>query len=269
MANQHERTAWLKGGDTQCLTPPGQPPGRPWRLVLLGAPGVGKGTQAELLCERLRACHLSTGDIFRAAKSGCANDGKLSPALERALDLMRRGNLVPDEIVLAMVSERGRCLRCSGGFILDGFPRTVAQAEATEGLLKRERVQLTAVFNYELPIDEIVSRLGNRRVCTGCKAVYHLVNRPPKVKGVCDHCGAKLEHREDDRPEAIRVRMQAYQQSTMPLIDFYWQRGLLITIEASGTPEEIYERTRQMAKGQLPPGQEFPAAPAAGKVKGG
>src|SRR5208282_1829482 len=132
-AQKPDRAAWLKGGNAVCSNPPSKPAGRIWRLVLLGAPGVGKGTQAELLSERLGACQLSTGDVFRAAK--CLAEGDRSPAMKAALQYMVRGDLVPDEIVLAIISERIRCLHCCGGFLLDGFPRTVAQAEVLENLL--------------------------------------------------------------------------------------------------------------------------------------
>ena len=240
MSEKRDRTAWIKGGDARCEAPP-RGGTRPYRLVLLGAPGVGKGTQAELLCERLGTCHLSTGDIFRAAK--CLAEGERSPALEAALGYMRRGDLVPDETVLSMVSERVNCLRCPGGFLLDGFPRTVAQAEALGNLLKREKLALDAVLNYELPLDQVVARISGRRTCSGCKAVFHVTTRPPRAEGVCDHCGAKLYQREDDRPESVRVRLQVYEQSTAPLIGFYRQRGLLISIPAEGTPDAIYQRT--------------------------
>ena len=209
--------------------------------MLLGAPGVGKGTQAEMLCARLGACHLSTGDVFRAAK--CLGEGERSPALEQALEQMRRGDLVSDNTVLAMVAERVKCLRCRGGFVLDGFPRTVAQAEALEKLLASEKLKLGAVLNYELPIAEIVARLAGRRTCSSCKAGFHEQQMPPRVAGICDHCGGKLFQREDDTPAAIRVRMQAYEQATRPLIDFYSRRGLLISVPANGTPEEICRRT--------------------------
>ncbi len=245
-----DRAAWLKSGAALCSPPPQPPPsGKPWRLILLGAPGVGKGTQAALLSEKLGACHLSTGDVFRAAK--CLSDCERSPAMERAMGFMRRGELVPDEIVVDLVKERARCVRCGGGFLLDGFPRTVAQAEALESLLKREKVPLTAVLNYELPIEEIVARLGGRRTCTGCKAVYHVTDLPPKVEGVCDKCGAKLFQREDDRPEAIRVRMGAYEKSTRPLIDFYQKRGLLVTVMAGKVPDETFQRTMKMLDGVI------------------
>jgi adenylate kinase len=243
-----DRTAWLKGGQARCSMPPRKPLGKAWHLVLLGAPGVGKGTQAELLSERLACCHLSTGDIFRAAR--CFDEKDQSPAIQSALGYMKRGELVPDTTVLGLVSERPRCLSCSGGFLLDGFPRTVAQAEALEELLKKEDVALTAVFNYELPLEKIVARISGRRVCSKCKAVFHVETRRPKVENICDQCGGTLAQREDDRPESVKVRMKAYEQSTRPLIEFYQKRGLLITIDAEGSPEEIYKRTRLLALGR-------------------
>jgi adenylate kinase len=239
---KRDRVAWLKGGSALCPNPPGKPAGQVWRLVLLGAPGVGKGTQAELLSSRLGACHLSTGDVFRAAKSLCSSD--ISPAMKNALEYMRRGDLVPDEIVLAMIAERTRCMNCSGGFLLDGFPRTVAQAEELDKLLQREKVSLSAVLDYELPLDQVVARLSGRRTCPKCKAVFHVTTRPPRVKDTCDNCSAELYQREDDRPESIRVRMAAYEKSTRPLIDFYQKRGLLVTVPAEGSPEDIYQRSR-------------------------
>ena len=240
MTTTPDRAAWLKGGTAQCATPPRRQL-QPRRLVLLGAPGIGKGTQAELLCAGLGTCHLSTGDVFRAAKSLAPCDR--SPALDSALDSMKRGELVPDSTVLDMVRERHRCLTCQGGFLLDGFPRTVAQAEALTKLLGEQNVFLEAVLSYDLPLERVVARLSGRRTCSGCKAVFHVTGRPPTKPDVCDHCGGKLFQREDDRPEAIRVRMQAYEQSTAPLIDYYRRQGLLVSISAEGTPEEIYERS--------------------------
>ncbi len=226
--------------------PPPKPNALARRLVLLGAPGVGKGTQAELLCARLGACHLSTGDIFRAAKA--MDPSERTPAITAALEYMRRGDLVPDDTVLALVAERIGCLRCEGGFLLDGFPRTVAQAEALEKLLAGEKLKLDAVLSYELPLEQVVSRLSGRRTCAHCKAVFHVQTRPPKVAGVCDHCGGKLYQREDDRPESIRVRMEAYERSTAPLADFYRQRKLLLPVSAEGSPEEIFNRTLDALK---------------------
>ncbi len=245
METKRDRKAWLRGGTAQCEPAP-KPNAAQRRLVLLGAPGVGKGTQAELLCAKLGACHLSTGDIFRAAKAMDACER--TPALTAALDYMRRGDLVPDETVLALVAERVGCLRCEGGFLLDGFPRTVAQAEALEKLLAGEKLQLDAVLSYELPLEQVVSRLSGRRTCSNCKAVFHIQTRPPKVADVCDHCGGKLYQREDDRPESIRVRMEAYERSTSPLADFYRQRKLLLPVSAEGSPEAIFKRTLDVLK---------------------
>ena len=215
-------------------------------MVLLGAPGVGKGTQAELLCEKLGACHLSTGDIFRAAKA--LEPSERTPALTAALDYMRRGDLVPDETVLALVTDRVGCLRCEGGFLLDGCPRTVAPAQALEQLLAGEKLKLDAVLSYDRPLEQVVARLSGRRTCPNCKAVFHIEARPPKVAGVCDHCSGKLYQREDDRPESIRVRMEAYERMTAPLADFYRQRKLLLSISADGSPEEIFQRTLDALK---------------------
>ena len=233
------RAAWLKGGSAACDVSLRQTQ-RPWRLVLLGPPGVGKGTNAVVLSERLRACQLSTGDIFRASKS--QSDCDRSPAMTAAVGYMRRGELVPDETVLALVRERSQCLRCLGGFLLDGFPRTVAQAEALQATLKELGVKLDGVLSYELPVDVILSQLSGRRVCSKCGAVYHLTNRPPKVTGVCDACGRPVIQRDDDRPELARVRLDAYDKSTAPLIDYYRDLGLLIPIDGTGI-EPTYRRT--------------------------
>ncbi len=241
MASNNDRAAWLKGGTAQCSCETTPNHSQPRRFVLLGAPGVGKGTQAELLTQKLGACQLSTGDIFRAAKGLQAFDR--TPALEAAIGYMKRGELVPDETVLNIVRERAGCLRCGGGFLLDGFPRTVAQAEALSQLLTEQGIQLDAVLSYELPMEQIVSRLSGRRTCSKCKAVFHVTTKPSKAEGVCDHCAGALIVREDDRPEAIRVRMEAYHTSTAPLADYYRRKGLLVEVQADGKPEEIYART--------------------------
>jgi adenylate kinase len=212
-----------------------------WRLVLLGAPGVGKGTQADLLNQRLDACHLSTGDLFRAASKQKESDQ--SPAMQAAMEHMRRGELVPDSTVWEMVRERTNSIRCSSGFVLDGFPRTLGQAESLKQLMEGERIPLSAVINYELPLSAIVARLSGRRTCEKCKAVYHVTGNPPKIEGVCDRCAGKLFQREDDRPESIAVRMDVYERSTAPLIEFYRAQGLLVSVVATGSPDEIYART--------------------------
>lgn len=243
MTIKPDRTAWLKGGAAECSVQP-PAPSRAYRLILLGAPGVGKGTQAELLSNNFGACQLSTGDVFRAARKSDACER--SPKLNEALEFMKRGDLVPDETVLGIVRERAKCLRCRGGFLLDGFPRTVAQAEALSALLAAEGVALDAVLSYELPIEKIVSRLAGRRTCEQCKAVFHVESIPPRVAGVCDRCGGHLFQREDDRPESVRVRMEAYEKSTRPLTNFYSRQGLLQTISAEGNPQEIFQRTLEV-----------------------
>lgn len=215
--------------------------GTTWRLVLLGAPGVGKGTQADLLNRGLDACHLSTGDLFRAASK--QRESEQSPAMRAAMEHMRRGELVPDSTVWEMVRERANSIRCSAGFVLDGFPRTLGQAESLRQLMLSERIPLNAVVNYELPLAAIVARLSGRRTCEKCKAVYHVTGHPPKIEGVCDRCAGKLFQREDDRPESITVRMDAYERSTAPLIEFYRAQGLLVSIVATGSPDDIYART--------------------------
>jgi adenylate kinase len=234
-----DRAAWFRGGNIPCGTSP--PRVRPYRLVLLGPPGVGKGTQAELLRRALGACHLSTGDVFRAAS--CQSDP--SPAVQTALRVMRRGELVADELVVSMVRERAGCLRCGGGFLLDGFPRTQRQAEALDSLLTKEGVTLDAVLNYETPLEEVTARLSGRRTCSTCKAVYHLIASPPRQEGLCDQCGGLLIQREDDRLESIRVRMQAYEEAIRPLTDYYCHSDRLISVRASGAPEQILERSLQ------------------------
>ncbi len=236
---KNDRAAWLQGASAVCSAATERD--SPRRLVLLGAPGVGKGTQALLLSQHLGACHLSTGDLFRAA--GSRADCDQTPAMTAALQHMRRGELVPDATVWEMVQERSGCLRCRGGFILDGFPRTLAQAESLAHLMKCQRLALNAVVNYELPLGEIVQRLSGRRTCRECKSVFHVTSRPPRDEGVCDHCGGVLDQRDDDRPESIKVRMEAYERSTIPLIDFYSSLGLLVPVAATGSPEDICART--------------------------
>jgi adenylate kinase len=177
--NEPDRTSWIQGSAARCNPQPGKAE-NPWRLILLGPPGVGKGTQAELLHQRLQACHLSTGDVFRAV--GSKSECDLSPAMKAALGYMQRGDLVPDSTVWEMVLERSGCLRCGEGF----------QAESLTQLMENQSISVHAVVNYELPISEIVRRLSGRRTCKQCKGVYHVTERPPKTTGACDHCGGAL-----------------------------------------------------------------------------
>ena len=234
-----DRAAWIMGSAAQCSVLP--TPKHALRMVLLGPPGVGKGTQAELLCDLLGVCHLSTGDIFRFARQSC--ECWSGSAMASAVQCMQRGELVPDQTVLDIIRQRSGCLKCRGGFLLDGFPRTLAQAQVLESLLRDQDLLLDAVVDYQLPMEQIVARLSGRRVCSGCKAVFHITDRPPLVPDVCDHCGKALFQREDDRPESMHVRKQAYLDTSSPLIQFYEQRGLLVTVSADGAPEQILGRT--------------------------
>ena len=236
----NDRATWLMGPSQTCSHPPAEGV-QAWHIVLLGPPGVGKGTQAELLCKHLGSCHLSTGDVFRAAKS--LDQTKATPAMADALVFMKQGALVPDPTVVSLVQERRRCLRCCGGFLLDGFPRTAAQAQSLEETINQEHITLDAVINYQLPLDQILTRLTGRRTCPKCKAVYHVQNRPPKIAGQCDQCQTALIQREDDREEAVRQRMTAYNDTMAPLLDFYTQRKLLVVISADGTPDAVLART--------------------------
>ena len=235
-----DRTAWLLGGEARCSTPPLVPP-QPRRIVLLGPPGIGKGTQAALLGAALGACYLSTGEILRTARP--VPPHAPGPALRTALNYARRGDTVPEDILLDLINERCRCLTCAGGFILDGFPRSLTQAEALDQLLANSDLTLDAVVLYDLPAAMIVPRLLGRRVCPTCQRIYHVKTRPPKAAGLCDDCQAKLVQRRDDRIDSIRLIQGTYAMSPQPLIRHYRNRGLLVTVPAHGTPEEIFMRT--------------------------
>lgn len=246
MTERPNRATWFQGSEFRCEPQP-EPRDRPYRLVLLGPPGVGKGTQAELLCDRLGTCQLSTGDLFRA--NAC--ESSTSPAMTAALAAMRRGELVSDELVMSMIRERSHCIRCQGGFLLDGVPRTLEQAEALDELLAELGVQLDAVLSYELPLEEIVARISGRRTCGQCKAVYHVTARPPARDGHCDRCDGTLVQRDDDRPEAVRVRMETYRAATQPVSEFYRRQQKLLTIPAAGSPEEILAHTLESLDAHL------------------
>jgi adenylate kinase len=211
---------------------------KPLRMVLLGGPGVGKGTQAEILKAKLGLTHLSTGDIFRAIAKGAE---KLTPAMEQALAAMKSGALVPDATVIELVGERVAKLNLAGGVLFDGFPRTVAQAESLDKMLAGLGSKLDVVVSYDLPNATLIQRLSGRRTCTKCGASFHVANRPPKVEGVCNNCGTALIQRPDDQPDAIAVRLETYEKSTKPLIDFYRASGRLVVVPADGSPADVSE----------------------------
>lgn len=198
------------------------------KLILLGPPGAGKGTQAEILNKKLGIPTISTGNILRAAvKNG-------TPVGLKAKEYMDAGKLVPDEVIIGVISERLAEADCQNGFILDGVPRTIPQAEA----LEKAGISFDAVVSIEISDEEIVERMAGRRVCTVCGAPYHVKNMPPKVEGVCDACGGKLEARADDKPEVVRDRLQVYHKETAPLKDFYAARNLLKTVDNQPTVAE-------------------------------
>ena len=198
------------------------------KLILLGPPGAGKGTQAEILNKKLGIPTISTGNILRAAvKNG-------TPVGLKAKEYMDAGKLVPDEVIIGVISERLAEADCQNGFILDGAPRTIPQAEA----LEKAGISFDAVVSIEISDEEIVERMAGRRVCTACGAPYHVKNMPPKVEGVCDACGGKLEARADDKPEVVRDRLQVYHKETAPLKDFYAARNLLKTVDNQPTVAE-------------------------------
>ena len=203
------------------------------KLILLGAPGAGKGTQAERLCKQLNIPTISTGNILRAA----IKDG--TPTGLKAKSYMDAGKLVPDEVIIGIITERLAQEDCRNGFILDGVPRTIAQAEA----LEKAGITFDDVVSIEIADETIMQRMSGRRVCESCGASYHLVAVPPKTPGVCDNCGGKLVQRKDDAPETVKARLEVYHRETEPLKAFYAQRGLLKPVEnqttVEGTTEDI------------------------------
>jgi adenylate kinase len=207
-------------------------------LVLLGPPGAGKGTQAKLLAAELAIPHISTGDMFRDHKARGTPIGKQIQAI------MDSGGLVTDEITNAMVEERIARSDCAAGFILDGYPRTIAQARYLDALLGAAGRKITRALSYEVAEDALVERISGRRSCPKCGAVYHVTATPPKQPGACDRDGAALVLREDDRPENVRKRMQEYAAKTEPLKRYYAERGLVAVLDGLGAPDAILAASR-------------------------
>lgn len=203
------------------------------RVVLFGPPGAGKGTQAAVLKEELGIPHISTGDMLREAVRAGTELGR------EAQGYMERGALVPDDLILRMMEERLRQPDTARGYILDGFPRTVAQAEALDAMLSRLGMQIDAVIDLQVPEEELVRRLSGRLVCPSCQAIYQTQTRPPKVEGKCDQCGGELIVRPDDRPEAVRNRLVVYRKQTAPLIAYYQHKKLLHSVDGTIGPEAV------------------------------
>lgn len=201
------------------------------KLILLGAPGAGKGTQAEIISKKLSIPTISTGNILRAAvKNG-------TPVGLKAKEYMDAGKLVPDEVIIGVINERLQEEDCQKGYILDGVPRTIAQAEAME----KAGITFDAVVSIEVPDEAIEQRMTGRRTCVACGATYHLVANPPKKTGICDLCGEALTQRKDDKPETVKARLATYHEQTEPLKGFYEKRGLLKVVDQQGSIEAINE----------------------------
>ncbi|MEU0217402.1 adenylate kinase [Streptomyces sp. NPDC006265] len=213
------------------------------RIVLVGPPGAGKGTQAAFLAKNLSIPHISTGDLFRANISRQTELGKL------AKSYMDAGNLVPDEVTIAMAKDRMEQPDAENGFLLDGFPRNVSQAEALDELLETERMQLDAVLDLEVPEDEVVKRIAGRRICRNDSShVFHVTYKQPAKDGVCDVCGGELYQRDDDSEETVRTRLEVYHTQTEPIIDYYKAQGLVVTISALGKVEDVTTRAMEALK---------------------
>ena len=209
-------------------------------LILLGPPGSGKGTQGERLQEDFRLPYYSTGDILRAAVRDETELGRT------AKEYMDRGDLVPDEVIIAVIAERVADHEAADGFILDGFPRTVGQAEALGAAMDALDRAVTAALLIDVGDDEVVRRLGGRRTCVSGGHVFHVEFDPPKNEGVCDVCGARLIVRDDDKPEVIRHRLETYHEKTKPLVDYYEQRGVLKRVDGELDPDEVGNRIRAL-----------------------
>ena len=215
------------------------------RVVLLGPPGAGKGTQAKLLQDRFDGCQISTGDILRKAVAEKTALGK------EAASYIDRGALVPDDVILNLVAQRIKEKDCANGFLLDGFPRTVAQADGLQHILRSLGQDLDGVLSIQVPPQVIVERLSGRRTCKDCGAMYHVALSPSEKDGVCDQCDGALYQRNDDNPETIAARLKVYENQTAPLVNYYRERGLLREIDGIGKVAEIHKRAVQALGGQV------------------
>ena len=217
--------------------------GNPWylergkgmKIIMLGAPGAGKGTQAKKIAQKYGIPHISTGDIFRANIKNGTELGK------KAKTYMDQGLLVPDELTVDLVIDRVNQEDCKDGYILDGFPRTIPQAESLDAALAKMGQKVDYAINVEVPDENIINRMSGRRACVGCGATYHIKYNPPKTEGICDACGEKLILRDDDKPETVQKRLGVYHDQTQPLIDYYGKAGVLKEVEGTVHMEEVFQ----------------------------
>ena len=204
------------------------------KIIMLGAPGAGKGTQAKQIAGKYGIPHISTGDIFRANIKNGTELGK------KAKEYMDQGQLVPDELTCDLVMDRIAEDDCKNGFVLDGFPRTIPQAEALDAALTKNGQAMDYAIDVDVPDENIVNRMSGRRACLKCGATYHIVSIPPKQEGICDTCGAQLVIRDDDKPETVQKRLDVYHEQTQPLIDFYSKKGILKSVDGTKSMDEVF-----------------------------
>ncbi len=205
------------------------------KIIMLGAPGAGKGTQAKMIAEKYGIPHISTGDIFRANIKEGTDLGK------EAKSYMDAGKLVPDELTVKILLDRVAKDDCSKGYVLDGFPRTIPQAEVLEDSLNKLNDKVDYAINVDVPDENIVRRMGGRRACLSCGATYHIEHIPPKQEGICDKCGAELVLRDDDKPETVKNRLKVYHEQTQPLIDFYGKKGILKNVDGTVDMQDVFK----------------------------
>lgn len=204
------------------------------KIIMLGAPGAGKGTQAKQIADKYQIPHISTGDIFRANIKNGTELGK------KAKEYMDQGALVPDELTCDLVMDRIGQEDCKNGFVLDGFPRTIPQARALDEALGKINEKMDFAIDVDVPDENIVNRMGGRRACLNCGATYHIVSIPTKVEGICDRCGSKVVLRDDDKPETVQKRLTVYHDQTQPLIDYYKEQGILKSVDGTKPMEDVF-----------------------------
>ena len=204
------------------------------KIIMLGAPGAGKGTQAKMIADKYGVPHISTGDIFRA---NIKNGTELGMEAKKYMD---QGLLVPDELTVRILLDRVAQDDCKNGYVLDGFPRTIPQAEVLDSELTKLGDHIDYAINVDVPDENIVKRMSGRRACLTCGATYHIEHVPPKKEGICDVCGSELVLRDDDKPETVKNRLNVYHEQTQPLIDFYTEKGVLKTVDGTGPMEEVF-----------------------------
>ena len=205
------------------------------KIIMLGAPGAGKGTQASRIAEKYQIPHVSTGDIFRANIKNGTDLGK------EAKKYMDQGQLVPDELTVRILLDRVAQDDCKNGYVLDGFPRTIPQAEVLDAELSKLGTKVDYAVNVEVPDENIIGRMSGRRACLKCGATYHLEFLRPKTEGICDNCGSELVIRDDDKPETVKKRLTVYHDQTQPLIDYYTEKGVLKTVDGTVSPEQVFQ----------------------------